>query len=130
MMNGPTIILTLKVLVSIVSVLYALALIALIRGQTRLHGRLNTAFFVLTLVTVVAFEVLLRLGTDLTSTFSPEAQQALWVHLRFSIPATICLPFMFVSGWFRWRRLHVPLGVLFTLLWLGTLITGLLLPRA
>lgn len=128
MLSGPLIILTLKVLVSLVTVIYLTAIVALVKGALRWHGRLNTLFFVLTMTTVVAFEVLLRFGTDVSSSFSPEAREALRVHLMFSIPSTLLLPLMIVSGWIRWRRAHVPLGVLFSLCWLGTLITGLLLP--
>ena len=55
MFNGPTIILTLKVLVTAVSLLYAAAVIAILMDHRKLHGRLNTAFFILTMTTVVGF---------------------------------------------------------------------------
>lgn len=128
MLAGPTIIVTLKVLVVAVTLLYAAALTALARGQLWWHGRLNTLFFILTMATVIGFEGLIRFGIDMTSTFSDDARHALRIHLMFSVPAALVLPMMMLSGTRHWRRLHVPLGVVFCILWLGTLITGLLLP--
>ena len=77
MPDGPTIILTLKILVSTVTVLFAASLIALARGNTKLHGRINTVFFILTLATVLGFEGLLRVGADVTSQFSADTMRAL-----------------------------------------------------
>jgi hypothetical protein len=124
MPNGPQVIVLLKILVSVVSVLFAASLVALAMGRKRTHGRINTAFFILTLTTVVGFELLLRLGMDVTSQFSEAAKAALRIHLGFAIPAAIALPAMFVSGWYRHRKLHVVLGIVFTLLWIGTFVTG------
>lgn len=125
MLTGPEIILTLKVLVATVTALFAASLAAIAAGNKRLHGRINTAFFALTMLTVVGFEVLLRLfSTDVTSQFSDEARQALRVHLCFSIPAAVVLPVQFVLGVRGYRRAHVPLGLLFAVLWAGTFVTG------
>jgi uncharacterized membrane protein YozB (DUF420 family) len=124
MPSGPEIILTLKVLVAAVTVLLAAAVWAIATGRRRLHGRLNLAFLVLTLTTVVAFEVLLRVGVDVTSQFSPAAKQALFVHLWFAVPSAALLPVMYWSGATGRRRLHLPLAVVFSLLWAGTVVTG------
>lgn len=124
MPTGPEILLTLKVLVTAVTVLFAAAVAAILAGNKRLHGRLNTAFFVLTMTTVVSFELLIRLGTDVTASFSPEARAALRVHLSFAIPSALVLPVMFWSGWTGRRRLHVPLAIVFTILWGVTFVTG------
>lgn len=124
MPTGPEIILTLKVLVSAVTVIFAAAIGAIAMRRRRLHGWLNTAFFVLTMTTVVAFEILLRLGTDVTSSFSPEAREALRLHLVFAIPSAVLLPVMFWSGSTGRRRLHLPLAAIFTMLWAGTFVTG------
>ncbi|MCZ2343957.1 MAG: DUF420 domain-containing protein [Bacteroidales bacterium] len=124
MLTGPNIIIILKVLVSAVTVLFVLSLIALARGKRRLHGRINTAFFVLTMMTVIVFESLLRLGVDVTSGFSPAARQALRIHLIFAIPSAILLPILFFTGFTGRRRGHVPLGVIFAVLWVGTFLTG------
>lgn len=131
MVTGPTIILTLKVLVSAVSLLYAAAVIAILLNRKKLHGRLNTAFFFLTMTTVVGFELLLRIGIDVAATFSDEALQALRIHLCFAVPSAILLPLMMLSGVRHWKKLHVATGVLFTLFWIGTFITGVFfLPHA
>ena len=124
MPSGPEIILTLKVLVATVTVLFAAAMAALIAGNKKLHGRINTVFFVLTLLTVFGFEVLLRLGTDVTSQFSDEARRALRVHLYFAVPAAVILPVQFVLGVKGYKKAHVPLGLLFAVLWAGTFVTG------
>lgn len=124
MPDGPTVIVTLKVLVSTVTVLFAASLVALAAGRTRLHGRINGVFFALTMLTVLGFEVLLRVGTDVTSQFSPEAKQALRVHLMFSVPAAVLLPVQFFLGVQHARRLHIAFGVAFTVLWIGTFVTG------
>lgn len=124
MLTGPTIILTLKVLVCVVTLLFAAAVVAIATGRKKLHGRLNTAFFLLTMTTVVGFELLLRLGQDVTSTFSPDAIKALRVHLCFAVPSAVILPLMFLSGMKHWKRLHVATGCVFTALWVGTFVTG------
>lgn len=124
MLTGPQIILTLKILVSLVTVIYAAAIFCIATGRKRWHGRLNTAFFILTMTTVLAFELLLRLGTDVTSRFSPAAKEALLIHLGFSIPSALLLPVMMFSGVKHKRNWHIGLGLLFTLLWIGTFVTG------
>lgn len=125
MLTGPQIILTLKILVAIVTVLFAASLVALARKRIRLHGLINTVFFVLTMATVLVFELLIRFAVDVTSTFSPEARAALRVHLFFSVPSAVLLIAMFVTGQRRTRTVHIPLGVVFTVLWIGTVVTGL-----
>ena len=122
--SGPQIILTLKILVTVVTVLLLVAVWAIASGRRRLHGRLNTAFFVLTLTTVLGFELLLRIGVDATAGFSPEAHKALRIHLKFAIPSAVLLPVMMWTGATHRRRLHLPLAVLFSLLWAGTFVTG------
>ena len=122
--TGPQIILTLKVLVVAVSVLFAAAVVSIAFGKKKLHGRLNTAFFLLTMTTVVGFELLLRCFVDVSAAFSEEARQALRVHLCFAVPSAVLLPVMLFSGGRHWVRLHVACGVLFTLLWIGTFVTG------
>ena len=124
MLTGPQIILTLKVLVVAVSVLFAAAVVSIALGRKRLHGRLNTAFFILTMTTVVGFEILLRYFVDVSATFSDEARQALRVHLYFAIPSAVLLPVMMLLGLKKWVKMHVACGVLFTLVWIGTFVTG------
>ena len=125
MPTGPEIILALKVLVSAVTVLFAASIVAIATGHRRLHGRINVAFFVLTMTTVLGFELLLRLGTDVSASFSPEARQALRIHLVFAVPSALLLPLMLWTGATRRRRLHRPLAGAFLLLWSATVYTGL-----
>lgn len=127
-MTGPQVLLTLKALVITVTVLFACSLIALARGNFRLHGRINTAFFFLTMAAVVGFEVAVHLAwPDLSSEFFSETgivRQPLLVHLWFSIPAAIFLPFMLYTGKTGRGTIHICLSVLFSVLWIGTFITG------
>jgi hypothetical protein len=123
-LSGPAIILTLKVLVSVVTVLFAAAVWAIATKRKKLHGRINTVFFVLTLTTVVGFELLLRLQGNVTEHFSPAQRQALLIHLCFAVPSAVLLLVMMGSALLKWKRFHVACGVLFTVLWLGTFVTG------
>ncbi|VTS08300.1 DUF420 domain-containing protein [Tuwongella immobilis] len=124
MFTAPNVIMGLKIAVSAVTVLLIASVIAIILGRKRLHGRINLAFFVLTMVAVIFFEVIIRLiNPQLTASFTPEQRQALNLHLCFSIPSAILMPFMLYSGMTH-RRFHVPLAVVFSLVWLGTFITG------
>lgn len=123
-MSGPAIILTLKVLVSVVTVLFAAAVWAIATKRKKLHGRINTVFFVLTLTTVVGFELLLRLQGNVTEHFSAAQRQALLIHLCFAVPSAVLLLVMMGSVLLKWKRFHVACGVLFTVLWLGTFVTG------
>lgn len=128
MPNGPQIILTLKVLVAAVTALLLASLVALLLKRPRLHGQINTAFFVLTMLTVVAFEALLQ-WVDVSAAFDDAARQALRTHLCFSVPSALLLPAMLVTGKMRLKRLHIALAVVFSLLWTGTVVTGLGLPN-
>ena len=125
MLDGPTIILILKVLVSAVTALFASSLVALAFGQKRVHGQINRLFFILTIGTVLIFELLLRLGTDVTSQFSDEARSALRTHLYFSIPSALILPVMLVSGLKKRKTLHIATGLVFLCGWIGTFVTGI-----
>ena len=44
----------------------------------------------------------------------------------FRIGAAILLPIQFVLGIKGYKKLHVPLGLLFLVLWVGTFITGVI----
>ncbi|WP_020475051.1 DUF420 domain-containing protein [Zavarzinella formosa] len=120
------VILTLKILVGTVTLLLIAAVIAISRGNRKLHGQINRVFFWLTMLTVIGFEVVIRLvNPELTDGFTPEARQMLRIHLCFSIPATVLLPAMLYTGSRHMRRIHVPLAVVFSILWAGTAITGI-----
>jgi hypothetical protein len=122
-----TIILILKIAVIAVTVLLLCSLLALAKGKYWLHGRINIAFFVLTLLALIGLEVIARiLSPTLFAVFFEEhqAQSALRVHLSFSMPAAVLLPFMLFTGLRRRRAWHVGLAVVFLVLWTGTFITG------
>ena len=121
-------ILALRVAVAAVTVLLLASLVALARGNYRLHGRINLAFFVLTLAALFGLKLVTRvLVPDLFADYFaayPERRRALYVHLSFSLPAAILMPFMLYTGLTHRRAWHVALAVVFGALWTGTFITG------
>jgi hypothetical protein len=52
-LTGPQFILLLKAAVLAVTVLFLVSLVALARGQYRLHGRINMVFFALTVAALL-----------------------------------------------------------------------------
>jgi len=121
----PVIITILKIAVVAVTVIFLASLIALARGRKRLHGRLNILFFILTITAVLGLEVVIRfVNPAFTSGFTPAERQALLIHLCFSIPAAVVLPFMLFSG-ITHRSWHTLLAILFSILWIGTFVTGI-----
>lgn len=125
MPTAAIVILTLKIAVSAVTVLFIASLVALANGRRRLHGQINRVFFALTMTTVLAFEVFIRfIDPQLTSAFSPEQHEALTIHLAFAIPSAVLLPIMLFTGVRHHRSLHIVIGVVFLTLWTGTFVTG------
>ncbi len=127
-MTAGSVILALKIAVSAVTVLLLASFVALLKGNVRLHGRINTVFFVLTISALVGLEVVARvLAPDLFDKFFTQADAwtALYVHLCFSLPAAVLLPFMLYTGRRRKRRAHLTLAAFFAVLWTGTFITGI-----
>jgi hypothetical protein len=122
------VILTLKIAVAAVTLLLVLSLLALWRGKYQLHGRLNTLFFVLTLVAVVGLEVIVRFINPRIFDY-PELRQALKVHLCFSVPALVLMFGMLITGRLHRRSFHLTLAVLFAVAWVGTFITGIFFLR-
>lgn len=130
MPTGPQIILALKILVATVTVLFVASLVALALKRPRLHGRINTVFFLLTMATVLSFEVLLQF-VDVSATFDDAARKALGVHLWFAIPSAILLPVMLFTGKTRRKSAHIAFAVAFAIMWTGTFVTGVFfLPHA
>jgi hypothetical protein len=132
LLTGPNVILALKIAVAAVTVLLLASLVALACRRYRLHGRINLAFMILTLTAVLGLELLVRvIDPDVFSYFDEEARQALRIHLLFSVPSALLLPVMYVTGRSGRRALHVPLAVVFAVLWTGTFVTGIFfLPHA
>lgn len=128
MLTGPNVILALKIAVSAVTFLLVVSLAALAQGKYRLHGRINVVFFTLTLAALLGLEVLVRIIDPSVFDYinnDPELHYRLNVHLCFSVPATLLMPAMLYTGLTRRRAIHLKLAILFSLLWIGTFVTGL-----
>lgn len=126
-MTAELFILTLKIAVVTVTILLAGSLTALAFGNYRLHGRINIAFFVLTLSAVLGLEVVARiLDPNLFPAYFDRhnSWMTLWIHLAFSLPAALLLPFMLFTGLKHRRKVHIGIGVTFLVFWIGTFITG------
>jgi|GEM_PF-222629 len=126
-LTGPNVILALKVAVGLVTVLLAFAVWAAWKQNYRLHGRINMAFFALTMTAVVLFELVIRVikpGIYDYLRADPEVFQRLRVHLSFAIPSALLMPLMLWTG-MRRRRMHRKLTVVFALFWTLTFITGI-----
>jgi hypothetical protein len=127
-LTGPTVILILKIAVVAVTILLLTSLAALARGNYRLHGRLNVTFFILTLCAVLGLEVLIRFLDPAVFTYlrsDPNLSEALNVHLCFSVPSAVLMPFLLFTGLRHRRAVHLTLAVLFSVLWTGTFVTGI-----
>ena len=92
MLIGPNIILALQVAVVAVTVLLVASLVALAGGRYRLHGRINLAFFILTLAAVLGLEVVIRFIEPEVFDYirgKPELARNLRIHLCFSVPSLL-----------------------------------------
>jgi hypothetical protein len=115
----------LKVAVVSVSVILASSIVALLRGNFRLHGRLNLVFMILTLAAVFGLEFLIRVHDPrMFDYFDDNTKEIMTVHLWFSIPSAILLPIMYFTGKTHRRRIHYVLAAIFAVCWIGTFITG------
>lgn len=125
MVTGWQVIGLLKIAVVAVTLLFLASLVPLARGNTRLHGRINVAFFILTLTALLGLELLVRVIDPRVFDYFDEAtRRALSLHLTFSLPSAAVLPAMLFTGLTHRRRLHLSLAVVFAVLWTGTFITG------
>lgn len=127
MLTGPNVLLALKVAVIAVTVLLLASLAALLRGNYRLHGRINIAFFTLTVVALIGFEAIIRVIEPAIFDYIVQnavLKQRLDIHLCFSVPATLLMPIMLYTGLTHRRTPHLVLAALFGTLWLGTFVTG------
>lgn len=127
MLTGDKVILLLKIAVIAVTVLLLISLLVLARGKQRLHGRINIVFFILTLVTLIGFELLIRvIQPELFNYFKDDEDlnRSLNIHLCFAIPSAVLMPFMLWTGLTRRRKLHLTFAWIFGALWIGTFVTG------
>ncbi len=128
MNDAGLILLILKIAVGAVTILWLASLLALAAGRIRLHGRINMVFFVLTLTAVLGLEVIIRIiNRTLLNDYLKEhqAEGMLTLHLCFSMPAAALLFIMLFTGLKHYRGFHIATGILFSLLWIGTFITGI-----
>jgi hypothetical protein len=123
-LTGTNIILTLKIAVGAVTVLLAASLVAVAKGRYRLHGRINLAFFILTLAAVLGLEIVIRFVDPSTFDYL-RAKPELTIHLCFSVPSALLMPAMLYTGLTRRRQIHLMLACLFGVCWAGTFITGI-----
>src|SRR5207248_1073096 len=96
-LTGPTVILILKVAVGAVTALLLASLVALWRGNVRLHGRINLVFFVLTLLALLGFELIIRVISPEVFRYisdNAELSRMLGIHLCFAIPSALLMPVM------------------------------------
>ena len=127
-MTGPNVILTLKIAVGAVTVLLACSLVALAKGNYRLHGRINLAFFILTLAAVLGLEVIIRFLDPTVFDYiraNPGLYRSLQIHLCFAIPSLLLMPAMLYTGLTHRRAVHLTLAGLFGVCWTGTFVTGI-----
>jgi uncharacterized membrane protein YozB (DUF420 family) len=130
LLTGPNVILALKIAVVAVTVLLLTSLVALWRGNYRLHGRINLAFFTLTLVTILGFEAIIQIFEPSIFNYikeRPDLLKALNIHLCFSVPAALLMPAMLYTGLTHRGTVHLILAVVFGVLWSGTVVTGVFL---
>jgi uncharacterized membrane protein YozB (DUF420 family) len=127
MLTAENVILSLKIAVIAVTLVFLSSLVALSRGNYRLHGRTNLVFCMLTLAALLGLEVVARLvEPDLFTEYfnRNQAWEELYVHLCFAVPSALILPLMLYTGLRGLRSTHLSLAVLFSILWTGTFITG------
>lgn len=124
-MTAGIIILTLKIAVIAVTILWLASLVALARGNLRLHGRINLVFFGLTLAALVGLELIARvIVPEIFDDYVRQNGEWLRVHLAFSLPSAALLFIMLFTGLKHRRNWHIAAGILFSVLWTGTFVTG------
>src|SRR5713226_2045455 len=85
-LTAENVVIALKVAVGTVTLLLLASLLALVRGNYRLHGRINTVFFVLTLTALLSLEVVARLlQPDIFDGYfaNPDTATTFKIHLAF-----------------------------------------------
>jgi uncharacterized membrane protein YozB (DUF420 family) len=126
--SGQTVILILKYAVIAVTVIFLTSLVALARGNYRLHGRINMVFFALTMIAVLGLEGLVQFSDRTMFAYlldDPNTRSLLFLHLCFSVPSAVVLIAMLFTGLKRKRDVHLFLAGIFVVLWIGTFITGI-----
>ena len=128
MLTPTLVILSLKFAVGAVTVLLVFSLIALAKGKIKLHGKINLAFFILTVAALFLFEIVVRM-------IDPVLFSGLWknavlakslkIHLCFAVPSAFLMGIMLFTGLRKFRVLHRRVAVVFLVCWIGTFYTGI-----
>jgi hypothetical protein len=131
-LTGPNVILVLKIAVAAVSILLAASITCAALGRYRWHGRINIVFFILTMTAVLGLEAIIRfIDPTIFDHYGAEFHRIMSIHLSFSIPAAVLLPFMLLTGLTHRRKIHLIIGACFLVCWIGTFYTGIfLLPQS
>ncbi len=132
MLTGPNVILGLKIAVAAVSVLLVASIACAALGRYRWHGRINIVFFALTMTAVLGLEAIIRfVDPNIFDNYGTEFRRIMTIHLCFSIPAAVLLPFMLLTGLKHRRTIHLTIAACFLICWIGTFYTGIfLLPQS
>jgi uncharacterized membrane protein YozB (DUF420 family) len=122
------VILSLKYAVGAVTVLLVFSLIALAKGKIKLHGKINLAFFILTVAALFLFEIVVRMIDP--SLFSglwknAELAKSLKIHLCFAVPSAFLMGIMLFTGLKKLKVWHRRVAVVFLVCWIGTFYTGI-----
>lgn len=128
MLTPTFVILSLKYAVGAVTVLLCISLIALANGKVRLHGKINLAFFILTVVALFLFEIVLRMINPVLFSGlweNAELAKSLKIHLCFAVPSAFLMGVMLFTGLRKLKAWHRRVAVLFLVCWIGTFYTGI-----
>ncbi len=128
MLTPTLVILSLKIAVGAVTILLCFSLLALSMGKVKVHGKINLLFFILTLATLLIFEVFIRMidPTLFKSLWqNPELAKSLKIHLCFAVPSAVLMGLMLFTGLKQKKILHTRVAILFLICWMGTFYTGI-----
>ncbi len=128
MLTPTLVILSLKYAVGAVTLLLCISLIALANGKVQLHGRINVAFFMLTVVVLFLFEIMVRMIDPLLFSElwkNAELAKSLKIHLCFAVPSAFLMGIMLFTGLRKLKVWHRRVAVVFLVCWVGTFYTGI-----
>jgi uncharacterized membrane protein YozB (DUF420 family) len=122
------VILSLKYAVGAVTVLLVFSLIALAKGKIKLHGKINLAFFILTVAALFLFEIVVRMIDPMLFSGlwkNAELAKSLKIHLCFAVPSAFLMGIMLFTGLKKLKVWHRRIAVVFLVCWIGTFYTGI-----
>ena len=128
MLTPTLVILSLKFAVGAVTVLLVISLIALSKGKIKLHGKINLAFFILTVAALFLFEIVVRMIDPFLFSGlwkNAELAKSLKIHLCFAVPSAFLMGIMLFTGLKKLKVWHRRVAVVFLVCWVGTFYTGI-----